>query len=100
MYATERIVVEDKEDKQTYHKTCLKCSHCNVCKEREEGVGVGVGVGVGGRGEREHSAMDELLPAKHRLPCVTSFPPSITPVLPFYYPPSIITPIHILFRSC
>lgn len=30
VYATERIVVEDKEDKQTYHKTCLKCSHCSV----------------------------------------------------------------------
>lgn len=30
VYATERIVVEDKEDKQTFHKTCLKCSHCSV----------------------------------------------------------------------
>jgi len=30
VYATERIVVEDKEDKQTFHKTCLKCSHCQV----------------------------------------------------------------------
>lgn len=30
VYATERIVVEDKEDRQTFHKTCLKCSHCQV----------------------------------------------------------------------
>lgn len=30
VYLTERIVVEDKEDKQTFHKTCLRCSHCQV----------------------------------------------------------------------
>jgi len=30
VYATERMVVEDKEDKQTFHKGCLKCSHCSV----------------------------------------------------------------------
>jgi len=30
VYATERIIVEDKDDKHTYHKTCLKCSHCGV----------------------------------------------------------------------
>lgn len=30
VYLTERIVVEDKEDKQTFHKTCLRCTHCQV----------------------------------------------------------------------
>jgi len=28
VYLAEKIVVEDKEDKKTFHKTCLKCSHC------------------------------------------------------------------------
>jgi len=28
VYATEKIVIEDKEDKKPYHKACLKCSHC------------------------------------------------------------------------
>lgn len=30
VYLTEKIVVEDKEDKQTFHKACLRCSHCQV----------------------------------------------------------------------
>ncbi|GAM18812.1 hypothetical protein SAMD00019534_019870 [Acytostelium subglobosum LB1] len=30
VYATEKIVVEDKEDKKTFHKLCLKCSHCKI----------------------------------------------------------------------
>jgi len=30
VYATERIVVEDKEDKKVFHKACLRCSHCSV----------------------------------------------------------------------
>lgn len=30
VYATERLVVEDKEDRQTFHKACLRCSHCQV----------------------------------------------------------------------
>lgn len=30
VYLTERIVIEDKEDKQTFHKSCLKCNHCGV----------------------------------------------------------------------
>jgi len=29
VYATEKIVVEDKDDKRTYHKNCLRCSHCS-----------------------------------------------------------------------
>eukprot|EP01113_Clastostelium_recurvatum_P011718 TRINITY_DN159_c0_g1_i5.p1 TRINITY_DN159_c0_g1~~TRINITY_DN159_c0_g1_i5.p1 ORF type:complete len:445 (-),score=132.05 TRINITY_DN159_c0_g1_i5:88-1317(-) len=28
VYLTEKIVIEDKEDRRTYHKACLKCSHC------------------------------------------------------------------------
>ncbi|EGG20506.1 LIM-type zinc finger-containing protein [Cavenderia fasciculata] len=30
VYLTEKIVVEDKEEKKTFHKVCLKCSHCKV----------------------------------------------------------------------
>jgi len=30
VYLTEKIVVEDKEDKAVYHKACLRCSHCQV----------------------------------------------------------------------
>jgi len=30
VYATERIVVEDKEDKKIFHKACFKCTHCSV----------------------------------------------------------------------
>lgn len=30
VYLTEKIVVEDKEDRKTFHKNCLRCSHCNV----------------------------------------------------------------------
>jgi len=30
VYLAEKIVVEDKEDKKTFHKTCLKCSHCKA----------------------------------------------------------------------
>lgn len=30
VFLTEKIVVEDKEDKKTFHKTCLKCTHCKV----------------------------------------------------------------------
>lgn len=29
VYLAEKIVVEDKEDKKTFHKSCLKCTHCN-----------------------------------------------------------------------
>ncbi|EGC30469.1 hypothetical protein DICPUDRAFT_50733 [Dictyostelium purpureum] len=30
VYLTEKIVVEDKEDKKIFHKLCLKCSHCKL----------------------------------------------------------------------
>jgi cysteine/glycine-rich protein len=30
VYATEKTVIEEKEGKKVFHKTCLKCSHCNV----------------------------------------------------------------------
>jgi len=30
VYLTEKIVVEDKEDKKTFHKGCLKCTHCKA----------------------------------------------------------------------
>jgi len=30
VYATERIVVEDKEEKRVFHKGCLRCQHCQV----------------------------------------------------------------------
>ncbi|GAM29424.1 hypothetical protein SAMD00019534_126000 [Acytostelium subglobosum LB1] len=30
VYMTEKIVVEDKEEKKTFHKLCLKCSHCKI----------------------------------------------------------------------
>jgi uncharacterized CHY-type Zn-finger protein len=30
VYLAEKIVVEDKEDKKTFHKTCLKCTHCKA----------------------------------------------------------------------
>ncbi|KAM9975190.1 hypothetical protein ACTFIW_008668 [Dictyostelium discoideum] len=30
VYLTEKIVVEDKEDKKTFHKLCLKCTHCKL----------------------------------------------------------------------
>ncbi|KAF2070655.1 hypothetical protein CYY_008033 [Polysphondylium violaceum] len=30
VYLTEKIVVEDKEDKKTFHKLCLKCTHCKI----------------------------------------------------------------------
>ncbi|EFA86463.1 LIM-type zinc finger-containing protein [Heterostelium album PN500] len=30
VYLTEKIVVEDKEEKKTFHKLCLKCSHCKI----------------------------------------------------------------------
>eukprot|EP01111_Echinosteliopsis_oligospora_P010476 TRINITY_DN3266_c0_g1_i1.p1 TRINITY_DN3266_c0_g1~~TRINITY_DN3266_c0_g1_i1.p1 ORF type:complete len:396 (+),score=112.65 TRINITY_DN3266_c0_g1_i1:149-1336(+) len=28
VYVAEKIVVEDKDDRKTFHKNCLKCSHC------------------------------------------------------------------------
>jgi len=28
VYVNEKIVVEDKDDRKTFHNTCLKCSHC------------------------------------------------------------------------
>jgi len=30
VYLTEKVVVEDKEDKKLFHKACLRCSHCQV----------------------------------------------------------------------
>ncbi|KYQ92810.1 LIM-type zinc finger-containing protein [Tieghemostelium lacteum] len=30
VYLTEKIVVEDKEDKKIFHKLCLKCSTCKI----------------------------------------------------------------------
>jgi len=30
VYLTEKIVVEDKEDKKLFHKACLRCTHCQV----------------------------------------------------------------------
>jgi len=30
VYLTEKVVVEDKEDKKIFHKACLRCSHCQV----------------------------------------------------------------------
>jgi len=30
VYLAEKIVVEDKEDKKTFHKSCLKCTHCKA----------------------------------------------------------------------
>ena len=30
VYATEKTVIEEKEGKKVFHKTCLKCSHCGV----------------------------------------------------------------------
>ncbi len=30
VYLAEKIVVEDKEDKKTFHKACLRCTHCKV----------------------------------------------------------------------
>eukprot|EP01133_Synstelium_polycarpum_P008154 gene8154-9578_t len=30
VYQTEKIVVEDKDERKIYHKLCLKCSHCKV----------------------------------------------------------------------
>jgi len=30
VYATEKILIEEKDEKKVYHKTCLKCTHCNV----------------------------------------------------------------------
>jgi len=43
VYATEKIVVEDKEDKKIFHKSCLKCSHCDVR------LSLGNYAGMGGR---------------------------------------------------
>jgi len=30
VYLTEKIVVEDKDDKKLFHKACLRCEHCQV----------------------------------------------------------------------
>jgi uncharacterized CHY-type Zn-finger protein len=30
VYATEKIVIEEKDGKKVYHKACLRCSHCQV----------------------------------------------------------------------
>eukprot|EP01119_Soliformovum_irregulare_P003662 TRINITY_DN1455_c0_g1_i1.p1 TRINITY_DN1455_c0_g1~~TRINITY_DN1455_c0_g1_i1.p1 ORF type:complete len:618 (+),score=158.76 TRINITY_DN1455_c0_g1_i1:238-2091(+) len=29
VYATEKVVVDDKETKRVYHKTCIRCKECN-----------------------------------------------------------------------
>jgi len=29
VYATEKVIVETKEKKLPYHKTCIRCNHCN-----------------------------------------------------------------------
>lgn len=41
VYATERIVVEDKEDKKVFHKGCLRCQHCQVVLSLGNYAGLG-----------------------------------------------------------
>src|SRR5689334_17825765 len=30
VYATEKVILEDLKQQNIFHKTCLRCSHCNI----------------------------------------------------------------------